>query len=100
MVYSLFATHYSLLAQYPLQLRAKLRRNVLAGERIGHIGGEEADLRAAVEALAGELEAAEALRLGEPDHRVGELDLVAGAARLVGQDVEDLRLQDVAAGDD
>ena len=33
------------------------------------------------------------------EHRVGELDLAAGAALLGGEDVEDFRLQDVASGD-
>ena len=35
----------------------------------------------------------------KPDHRVGELDLAAGAALLRFQDLEDFRLQDVTAGD-
>ena len=83
----------------PLELRAELRRDVGARERVGDIGGEEADLGAAVEAAAFELQAVERLRARERDHGVGELDLAAGAGCLLFQNVEDLRLQDVAAGD-
>ena len=90
----------SIIPEQLLQRRPECRRDVVARERIGDVGGEEADLRAAVEAAAFELQAVERLLLGEPDHRVGELDLAAGAALLGRQDVEDLRLQDVAAGDD
>ena len=35
-----------------LDLGAKARRDVLARQRVGDVGGEEADLRAAVEAAA------------------------------------------------
>src|SRR5215510_15741384 len=65
--------------QQPLRLLAKLRPQVGARERIGHVGGEEADLGAAVEALAFELYAVERLLACEPAHGVGELDLAAGA---------------------
>ena len=78
----------------------KSGRDVGARQRVGDVGGEEADLGAAVEALAFEFQAVERLLLGKLDHRVGELDFAAGAALLRRQDVEDLRLQDVAAGDD
>src|SRR5215470_6856028 len=86
--------------QQPLRLLAKLRPQVGARERIGHVGGEEADLGAAVEALAFELDAVERLLARKPAHGVGELDLAAGATLLLLQDAEDLGLQDVAAGDD
>ena len=46
-----------------------------------------------------ELHAVELLRFRQPDHGVGELDLAAGAALLGFQNLEDLRLQDVAPGD-
>src|SRR6266545_2402649 len=89
-----------LVPEQALRLFAEFRRDVGAGEGVGDVGGEEADLGAAVVALAVELQAVERLALGERDHRVGELDLAAGAARLRRQEVEDLRLQDIAAGDD
>src|SRR5216684_3707029 len=90
----------TLLAQQPLELGPHRRRDVVALERVGDVGGEKADLGAAVEAAPLELQSVERLRLGELDHRVGELDLAAGAALLSGKDIEDFGLQDVAAGDD
>src|SRR5215475_4674531 len=87
-------------AQQPLRLLAEFGPEIGARERVGEVGGEEADLGAAVKALAVELEPVERLRLGEFDHGVGELDLAAGAAALLGENAKDLRLQDVAAGDD
>src|SRR5258705_9330692 len=88
------------LSQQPLELRTQRRCEVVPVQSIGHIGREESDLRPAVVTLARELQSVEGLCLRQPDHRVGELDLVAGAARLRREDVEDLRLQDVASGDD
>src|SRR3954452_19690890 len=76
------------LAQQPLRLLAELGAEVCARQRIGEVGGEKADLGAAVEALAIELQSIERLRLGELDHGVGELDLAAGAAALPGEDAE------------
>src|SRR5215470_19456656 len=64
--------------QQPPRLLAELGPEVSARERVGEVGGEEADLGAAVEALAVELQAIERLRLGELDHGVGELDLATG----------------------
>ena len=37
--------------------------------------------------------------LRQPDHGIGDLDLAAGAALALLEHSEDLRLQDVAAGD-
>src|SRR5690349_4229919 len=82
--------------QQPLDLVAERRRDVGPRHRIRDVGGEEADLGAAVEALAVELHGVERLALGQRDHRVGDLDLAAGAAGLVRKQVENLRLQDVA----
>src|SRR5579872_1844358 len=65
----------------------------------GDVGAQESGLRTAIVALAFEFDAVEFLRLRQADHRVGELDFTAGAAFLSLQDLEDLRLQDVAAGD-
>ena len=48
-------------AEQALELGPHRRGDVLARERIGDIGGEEADLRAAVEAAAFEFEAVERL---------------------------------------
>src|SRR5689334_5496117 len=70
------------LTQQLLDLGAERRREVGALQRIGDIGGEEADLGAAIEAAALELQAGERLSLGELDHRIGDLDLAAGAAFL------------------
>src|SRR5260221_4278856 len=88
------------LAEQLLDLGAECRREVGALQRVGDIGGEKADLGAAVETAALELQAVKRLGLGELDHRVGDLDLAAGAALLLLQQREDFRLQDVAAGDD
>src|SRR5262245_3992757 len=66
--------------QQPLRLLAEFRRNVGPRQRVGDVGGEEADLGAAVVARPLELEAVEGLPLGERDHGVGELNLAAGAA--------------------
>src|SRR6516225_5468236 len=52
-------------------LDPEARRDILARERVGDVGGEEADFRAAIEAPAFELQAVEALRAGERDHGVG-----------------------------
>ena len=74
-------------------------RDVVARQRIGDVGGEEADLRAAIEDAAVEAVAEERLGVGKGAHRVGDLDLAAGAGGLDRQQCKDLRLQDVAAGD-
>src|SRR5262245_8763588 len=79
--------------QQTFRFLAKLWPQVGARQRISHVGGEKADLGAAVEALAVELEAVERLPLGELDHRVGELDLAAGASILRGENPEDFGLQ-------
>src|SRR5262245_54807742 len=90
----------SSIPEEPLRLLAQLRRNVGTGKGIRNVGGEEADLGAAVIAVALEPQAVERLPLGELDHRIGKLDLAAGAPVLRRQDVEDFRLQDIAAGND
>src|SRR5262249_50917346 len=87
-------------AEQAPEFRPHRRRDVAALERIGDVGGKKAHLRATIEAPAVEFEAIERLGLGELDHRIGELDLTARAAPLGGKNVEDLRLEDVAAGDD
>src|SRR5580704_3755710 len=95
-----FPRALALVAENLLDLSAKRRGDIVARERIGDIRGEETDLRAAVETLTLELEAVEALQLGKRDHGVGELDFAAGAALLLCQNGENLRLKDVTAGDD
>src|SRR6266702_8701285 len=85
--------------QILLHLLAQAVAQVGAGHAEGDVGAQEARLRAAIVPLALELDAVELLRFGELDHAIGELDLAAGAALLRLQDLEDLRLQDVAAGD-
>src|SRR5262249_27568731 len=90
----------SAFAQQALGFLAQFGRDVGTRERVGDVRREKADLRTAVIALAFELQAIERLLLGELDHRVGQLDLAAGATVLRRQDGEDFGLQDVAAGDD
>src|SRR6187431_295821 len=87
------------LLQILLHLRPQAVAQIGAGHAVGDVGAQEARLRAAIMPLALELHAVEALRPGEGLHRVGELDLVARATLLGFQDLEDFRLQDVAAGD-
>src|ERR1700730_15211144 len=89
----------SSLLQIFLHLRAQVVAQIGAGHAERDVGAQEARLRAAIVPLALELDAVEFLRFGELDHAIGELDLAAGAALLRLQDLEDLRLQDVAAGD-
>src|SRR3954464_1666328 len=92
-------TSGALLPQILLHFRNEPVTQLRPLQAVGDVGAEEAGLGAAIMALALELDAVEALRSGEADHGIGELDLSAGAALLGLQDLEDLRLQDVAAGD-
>ena len=62
---------------------AERRRDVRPRERVRDVGGEEAELRAAVEGAALELIAIERLRLRAASIGVGQLDLAAGAAALL-----------------
>src|SRR3977135_694999 len=87
------------LLQILLHHRAQVLAQIGARHAKGDIGAEEAGLGAAIVPLALEFDAIEALRFGKPDHRVGELDLAAGAVLKRVQDVENFRLQDVAPGD-
>ena len=87
------------LLQILLHLRAQAVAQIGARHAVGDIGAQEAGLRAAIVPLAFELDAVEFLRLRQPDHGVGELDLAAGAALLGLENLEDFRLQDVAPGD-
>src|ERR1700692_1141491 len=89
----------SSLLQIILHLLAQHVPQVGARHAEGDVGAEEAGLGAAIVALALELDAVETLGLCKTDHRIGELDLAAGAAALGFQDREDFRLQDVASGD-
>src|SRR6266478_9552186 len=88
------------LSQQRLDLGTQRRGDVVALQRVSDIGGQKTDLAAAIEAAAFEFEPVERLLAGEPDHRIGDLDFPPGAAGLVGENVEDLRLENVAAGDD
>src|SRR5687767_10042263 len=81
-----------LLAKQIAELLAKRRRNVLAGQRVGDVGGQETHLRSAIEAAALEFQAVERLLLGKADHGVGDLDFAAGSALLGLQDLENFRL--------
>src|SRR3954471_23294569 len=86
-------------AKEALQFSAKCGCDIGPSQRIGHIGGEEAGLRPAIEPLALEFESIERLLAGQFIHRIGKLDFSSGATLLVGQDPEDLRLEDVATSD-
>ncbi len=75
-------------------------RDVVPVEGEGEIGGEEAEPRAAVVGPSVESHAVEGLGAGELDHAVGQLDLAARALLDQFENLEDFRLQDVAARDD
>src|SRR5512145_2574578 len=83
-----------------LQRLAEGRAEVVASQSIGDIGGEKPDPVAAIIGLAVEFEAEEAVLRHQLDHRVGQLNLAAGAGMLGGDPVEDLRLQNIATGND
>src|SRR5882672_5795659 len=93
------AVERALLLQIFLQLCAKAVAQIGARHGEGDVGAQETRLRAAIMPLALEFDAVEALGLRHPYHRIGKLDLAAGAALQGLQDLEDFRLQDVAAGD-
>src|SRR5579883_217711 len=82
-----------------LHLRAQAIAQFLARHAEGDVGTQKSGLRAAVMPLALKLQPVEFLGLGKPDHRIRKLDLAASAALLRFQDLENLRLQDVAPGD-
>ena len=96
-------THHSLLTwfieQTP-QLRPHRRCDVVARERIGHVGREKTDLRAAIEAAALEFKRMERLRVGKLDHRVGDLNFTPGSTLFLSQNVKDLGLKNITPGDD
>src|SRR5579859_2737098 len=77
----------------------ELGRDVRTGETEGDVRFEEADLVAAIIALALEAQAVERLAAEELDHGVGQLDLAAGTAAGVLQMAEDRRGQHIAADD-
>src|SRR5437660_12932921 len=91
---------FSFLGQQPLDLGSETRRDIVASERVCDVCGEKADLRAAIEGAAFELQAIQGLRLRQSDHRVGDLDFAARTLLLGREDVEDLRLQNIASGYD
>src|SRR6185437_5852902 len=80
--------------------RAGLVGEVWTAERKGDVGPEQADLVAAVVGGPLVLQGVEVLPLHQRRHAVGELDFPTGAALLGLQDLEDVRLQDVAARDE
>src|SRR5450756_2682002 len=79
------------LRQILLHLLAQPVAQIGARHAERDIGAQEACFRAAIVALAFELDAVEGLGPGQTDHGVGELDLAAGAALLRFQDLEDFR---------
>src|SRR5882724_2008666 len=87
------------LLQILLHHRAQVLAQIGARHAEGDIGAEEAGLGAAIVPLALEFDAIEALGFLKPAHRIGKLDLAAGAVFQRFQDLEDLRLQNVAPGD-
>src|SRR5687768_8591120 len=66
-------------------------------EREGDVGLDEAGLVAAIESAPFETIAVEAAAPAHQRHRVGQLDLAAGAGALLVEMREHVRLQDVAA---
>src|ERR1700681_2406858 len=74
------------LLQILLHHRAQVLAQIGARHAEGDIGAEEAGLGAAIVPLALEFDAIEALGFLKPDHRIGELDLAAGAVFLRFQD--------------
>src|SRR5688572_33243362 len=81
------------------ELGAQRGGKLFAVHGVGDVGGEEADPAAAVVDGAVEAHGEERLRSRQVDHGVGELDLTARAQLAPLQNLEDLGLQDVAAGD-
>src|SRR5581483_2568166 len=67
------------------------------GQRVGDVGGEKADLGTAVERLAFVFQSIEGLALQKRNHCVGDLNLAARSLLLRRQNIEDFRLEDVAA---
>src|ERR1700751_3141044 len=87
------------LLDVPLHIRAQTVAQIRTRHAVGDVGAQEAGFRAAIVALAQELNAKEFLLPGKPDHRVRKLDLAAGAVLVLFEDRKDLGLQDVASGD-
>ena len=83
--------------EHLLQRLAELRAEVFALQTVCDIGHQEAEFVAAVVGGAVELEAMEGLFGHEADHGVGDLNFAARARVLTGDEIEDLRLQDVSA---
>src|ERR1700730_12149854 len=77
----------SLLQIFPPS-RADVPPQIGARHAEGDIGAEEAGLGAAIVPLALEFDAIEALGFLKPDHRIGELDLTAGAVLQRFEDLE------------
>ncbi len=69
-------------------------------ESKSHIGGEKADLVAAIIGDAVVFQAVEGLGCHQADHGVGDLDFTTGTRLLLFDLGEDFGLQDVATGDD
>src|SRR4051794_14454507 len=88
-----------LFLQILLHLRAQTVAQIGARHAVGDVGAQEARLGAAIVPLTLKFDAVELLRFSQTDHGVRELDLAAGAALLGLENLEDLRLQDVAPGD-
>src|ERR1700761_717373 len=82
-----------------LQRGAQLVSHFRALKGEGDVGLQEADLVAAVIALAFEAVAVERLAADQLGHRIGELDLAAGAGDAGIQMIEHLGLEDIAADD-
>src|SRR3954447_13539012 len=84
------------LAQQLLQLRPECRRDVLARQREGGIGGEETEAGAAIIGDAIEAHAMKTVFLSEGEHRIRQLDFAAGAFFALLQDGENFRFENVA----
>src|SRR6185437_11850730 len=78
----------------------ELAGDIGAVERKRHIGGEKADLAAAIIGLALIFHPGEGLGAQQRMHAVGELDFAARTPCVVAEQAEDFWLQDVAARND
>src|SRR5271156_721100 len=84
----------------PAEFLLEARSKVAPIEREGEVGGEESEPGAAIIGSSVEADAVKGLGAGKLDHAVGQLNLAPRALLDQLQDLEDLRLEDVAPRND
>src|ERR1700733_9477083 len=84
----------------PAQFLLEARSKVAPIERESKVGGEESEPGAAIVSSPVEAHPVKGLRAGKLDHAVGQLNLAPRALLDQFQDLEDLRLKDVAPRND